>query len=250
MAEPSSESVADLRLSVVVCTYNRESFLPDCLRSLAAQSASRSDYEVVLVDNRSTDGTAAIVREFAEEHPELALRYILEKRQGLSFARNRGMAEARHALITYIDDDAVASESFVASVLSFFRRHPDAYAAGGKVLARFAGLRPDWFNPYSASLFFSHYDPGDRLFRYGGKGYPIGCNMSFRASWLRQSGGFDTDLGRKGKGGVGAEEKELFLRLYREGHPVYFDPAQVVEHQIDRGVNNLSHSGSAWGGTP
>ncbi len=219
---------------MVVCTYNRAKFLPDCLQSLASQSAGYAAYEVVLVNNNSTDDTEAIALAFGEENPGLDFTCVVEPRQGLSFARNRGIALSKYPLITYIDDDAVASRTFVESIIAFFLKHPDACAAGGKVLARFEGMRPAWFNPYSASLFFSHYDPGDKLFRYRGKGYPIGCNMSFQAAWLRGSGGFDTGLGRKGKGGVGAEEKALFQQLQKEGCPVYFDPGQVVEHQIDR----------------
>ncbi len=221
-------------VSVVVCTYNREKFLPDCLRSLAAQQAAPATFEVLIVNNQSTDGTDDIARSFLRDHPHMQIRYMVEKKKGLSHARNRGLSESLGEVVTYIDDDAIATPGFVGHVQRFFAEHPDAAAVGGKVLARFEGPRPEWFNRYSASLFFSHYDPGDQPFRYGASEYPIGCNMSIRRTILQQAGGFDPKLGRKGKGGVGAEEKALFRYLHQEELPCYFDPSQVVYHQIDK----------------
>ncbi len=220
-------------VSVIVCTYNREKFLPDCLASLARQTAAPGSFELVIVNNNSTDRTDAICRQFITRHPGLEVRYFIEQQQGLSYARNRGIADARGRYLTYIDDDAIAEPAFVSKVMDFFAVHPDAWAVGGKVLARFEAGPPAWINPFSDSLFVSHYDRGDRLFRYRDKGYPIGCNMSFRKVFFEDYGGFDTELGRKGKGGLGGEEKEVFARLRRLKLPYYYDPAQVVHHQID-----------------
>ncbi len=236
MAEPDKgreQASGRVILSVCICTYNREKFLPDALESIAGQTASLADYELLIVNNNSTDNTDAICRQFIDRHPGLHVRYLIETRQGLSHARNRGIAEARGRYLTFIDDDAVAKPDFVEQVIRFFKSHPAAVAAGGRVLARFERERPDWFNPYSASLFFSHYDKGDQLFQYEGRGYPIGCNMSFRHDFLEESGGFDTELGRKGKDGIGAEEKAVFARMIEENLPYYYDPSQVVYHQID-----------------
>ncbi len=221
------------RLSIIICTYNREKFLRDSLESIARQTADLAAYELVIVNNNSTDATDAICRNFLAQHPDLRATYVIEKQQGLSYARNRGIREAQGQFITYIDDDAIAEPEFVERILAFFHEHPEAVAVGGKVLARFESRPPAWNNPYSASLFFSHYDKGDRLFQYNGKGYPIGCNMTFRRDFFDRHGAFDTELGRKGKGGLGGEEKELFGRLIRAGLPYYYDPRQVVHHQID-----------------
>lgn len=236
MAEPDKTRVAGpgkVILTVCICTYNREKFLPDALESIARQTARSADYELLIVNNNSTDDTDRICREFMERHPRLQTRYVVENQQGLSYARNRGIREARGLFLTYIDDDAVAEPDFAERIIRFFETHPGAVAVGGRVLARFEGERPDWFNPYSASLFFSHYDKGERPFRYRGRDYPIGCNMSFRRVFFEQTGGFDTELGRKGKNGIGAEEKAVFARLIEEDLPYYYDPSQVVYHQID-----------------
>lgn len=220
-------------VSVIVCTYNREKFLPDCLESIARQTADAASFELLIINNNSTDGTDAICRRFIADHPGLNVRHFIESRQGLSFARNRGIREAQGTYLTYIDDDAVAEPDLVEKIMAFFDSHPDAWATGGRVLARFEAGPPAWINPFSDSLFVSHYDQGSRQFRYRGGGYPIGCNMSFRKSFFEKYGAFDTELGRKGKGGLGGEEKEVFGRLAHHGLPYYYDPEQVVHHQID-----------------
>lgn len=237
MAEPALAPLPDtgLAVSVVVCTWNRARVLPGALESLARQTAASDRYEIVIVDNASTDGTDVICRSFVEAHPGLHTTYVTERQPGLSHARNRGMAEAKGHVVTYIDDDAVATPELVDSVSAFFRTHADAVAVGGRVLATFEEDRPRWFNRFSASLFFSHYDPGARPFRYTRRrGYPIGCNMTIRADVLRRANGFDTRLGRLGANGIGAEEKALFSRLIEWDLPFYYDPAQVVHHLIDR----------------
>ncbi len=222
-------------VSVIVCTFNREAVLPGALESLGRQTADPASYEIVIVNNNSTDGTDRLCRNFVETHPELNTAYFTELHTGLSHARNRGMAEANGRFLTYIDDDAIATPDFVEKISAFFRGHEDAAAVGGKVLAIFAGDRPGWFNRFSASALFSHYDRGNDLFRFTRRaGYPIGCNMTFRAEVLRQAGGFDTALGRREKVALGWEETELFSRLFAEDVPFYYDPAQVVFHRIDR----------------
>jgi glycosyltransferase involved in cell wall biosynthesis len=221
-------------VSVIVCTFNREALLPGALESLARQTLDTTRYEIVIVNNNSTDLTDRMCRSFIEAHPELHTTYVTERQQGLSHARNRGMAEAKGRLLTYIDDDARATPEFLAKVVAFFQSHPDAAAAGGRVLATFEGDRPAWFNPFSASTFFSHYDRGNAPFRFTRRtGYPIGCNMTVCADVLRKANGFDTALGRRGKDAIGAEEKELFSRLIDWDAPVYYDPDQVVFHQIE-----------------
>ncbi len=222
----------ELALSVIVCTYNRDKFIRDCLVGLLEQDASPEQFEVVLVNNNSTDRTEEIVQAFIKEHPDFPINYVVEKQQGLSYARNRGIEESQAALVTFIDDDAIPREDFVSGIVAFFANHQEATAVGGKVIATFETARPAWANRFSAGLYFSHYDKGNRLFRYT-KGYPIGCNMSFRKSFFDQYINFNPDLGRKGKSGEGFEEKEIFATMRREDLPYYYDPNLSVLHQID-----------------
>src|SRR6185295_19406533 len=93
-------------ISVIICTYNRDKFIGEALTCLAKQTLPAENFEIIVVDNRSTDNTAAIAKKFIADHQELRARYVMEPHKGLSFARNRGIAEARASIITFIDDDA------------------------------------------------------------------------------------------------------------------------------------------------
>ncbi len=222
-----------MKLSLIVCTYNREKFLLDCLESVARQQVDKDDFELIMVNNNSSDSTEAICHQFIENHPELNCSYFMESKQGLSHARNRGILEAKGAIITFIDDDAIAEPDFVSNILRFFEQHPEAVACGGKVLAKFETKAPKWRNRFSDSLYFSHYDKGNKPFQYKGNAYPIGCNMSFKAELFDDLVSFDPELGRKGNSGAGFEEKAVFLAIRQKGLPYYYDPSQVVMHQID-----------------
>ena len=93
-----------IKVSVIVCTYNREPFLLKTLEALATQTVSDKLFEIVLIDNNSKDRTAEICSDFKEKYAELNFSYILESKQGLSFARNRGLDEAKGELLVFIDD--------------------------------------------------------------------------------------------------------------------------------------------------
>lgn len=222
-----------VELSLVVCTYNREKFLLDCLESVSRQLVDNSRFELILVNNKSTDSTADICANFMEQHTDLNYYYFLEEKQGLSHARNRGIQESKGRIITFIDDDAIAEPDFIQNILEFFTQYPSATACGGKVLAKFETKPPKWRNRFSDSLYFSHYEKGEKLFQYKGNDYPIGCNMSFKADLFNEQVTFDPDLGRKGKSGAGFEEKAVFQTIRDLGLAYFYDPKQVVLHQID-----------------
>ena len=118
------KSTMTIVLSIIVCTYNRESLLPLCLQSLTDQAIDKRLYEVIVVNNNSTDGTQEVAESFAEMSKNL--RVVLERRQGLSHARNRGWMEAQGKFVAYIDDDAIAWPDWIYSILDFIKRHPDS----------------------------------------------------------------------------------------------------------------------------
>src|SRR3569833_117194 len=94
-------------ISVIICTYNREKLLEKTIECLAKQIFS-DVFDVVVVDNGSTDGTLKIVSILQETYPDLPLRYVMESNLGLSYARNTGVYTAKGEIIAMIDDDAFA----------------------------------------------------------------------------------------------------------------------------------------------
>jgi len=221
-------------ISVVIATWNRGERLAATLRSLAAQSLPAGRWEAVVVDNNSTDDTAAVFARFAAgDGAGLDIRMVSEKRQGLSWARNRGIAEARGAVIVMIDDDEVACGGFLEAYAHFFTAHPSALAAGGAMVAHWEeGKRPRWMSRYTEALVASTIDLGGRMRRFPAGRYPIGGNMAFRREVFERVGTFDTALGRTGALLLGGEEKELLGRVARVGGEIWWVPGASVDHLI------------------
>src|SRR5688572_19697080 len=180
-------------ISVIISTYNRQAYIIACLQCLAGQTLSKEKYEVVVVDNHCTDNTAALVKEFLHQNPELPFRYVFEAQKGVSFGRDRGIHEAKGGILVYLDDDAEAEPDLLANYGKFFADYPDAAGAGGRILPKYSEKpKPDWMSSW-LNGFIAHVDLGGstRLFK-GRMKYPIGCNMAYAKKYLQQIGGFNT----------------------------------------------------------
>ncbi len=222
-----------MELSLVIVTYNRADSLKNALESIAGVSTPRDQFEVVVVDNRCTDHTQQVCEEFARSHPEIAFRCVTEPQQGVSHARNRGVAEARGAIISMVDDDETVPVDFIEVYLDFFASHPDALAAGGKMLPVYAVERlPRWFSPLFDRSIGSKVDLGDRDRLFPQSRYPMGGNYAVRREVFERFGTFSPDLGRNAKKVMGGEEKDFFDRIRRGGVPVYYLAASYVWHHI------------------
>lgn len=218
-------------ISVIVCTYNREVYLPECLSHLAKQSADKEDYEVLIIDNNSTDNTANLADDFIRAHPEVQVRYFCETNQGHTFARNRGIKEAKGKLLSFIDDDAFVDYNFIKEIQSYFDEHQHVSAIGGKILPVYEGENPKWMSKYLLTL-VSALDMGNSPKKFKGSKFPIGANMAFRKEVFKKYGLFNTDLGRRGSQLEGGDEKEVFLRLKKENEEIHYVPQVKVDHII------------------
>jgi len=218
-------------ISVIVCTYNRQEYLPDCLKHLANQSADNREFEVLIIDNNSTDHTANIASDFIKSHPEMNVHYFCEMNQGHTFARNRGIKEAKGDILSFIDDDAFVDTDFIKEIQSYFKEHGEVSAVGGKILPVYEGKHPKWMSKYLLTL-VSALDMGNSPKKFKGSKFPIGANMAFRSEVFEKYGHFNTDLGRRGSGLEGGDEKEVFLRLKREKEEIHYVPKVKVDHII------------------
>ncbi len=148
-------------VSVIVCTYNRAKYLPNCLKHLADQSADFKEYEVLIIDNNSTDSTAEICKAFLNENKELNIHYFVEKNQGHTFARNRGILEAKGEILSFIDDDAFVKNDFIEHIDQYFSRHKQIMAIGGKIIPVYETEKPKWMSKYLLTL-VSAIDLGEK----------------------------------------------------------------------------------------
>ncbi len=217
-------------ISVVICTYNRQKFLPECLNCLSRQTIRNELWEVIIVDNASTDQTAEIAKQWIADNRERPFRYVLESRKGLSFARNRGIVEARSNVVTYIDDDAETVPVFAEALNEFMKAHPEAAGAGGMVIPKYSeSPEPAWMNPFLKG-FVGLVDFGNKPKAYvKGMKYPIGCNMTYRKNLLLQAGGFNNQLTFRG------DDKYIFYAVTKINPLVYYVPKAKLYHNIDAG---------------
>lgn len=221
-----------IRISLVIPTHNRAQELLRELESVVCQDLRPEEWECVVVNNNSTDDTEARFAEFAARHPECALRLVNETGPGVSYARNRGLREARAPWVAFIDDDERINPGFLRAYVDLFESHPEAVVAGGRILAEYPSGRPDWMSRYVEMPIANPMDFGDRVRAFPVGRVPGGGNMAFRREALLPYGGFDPSLGRVNGELIGGEENDLFERLLRGGETIWYVPGAVMWHII------------------
>lgn len=221
-----------MRFSVIFCTYNREKYIYNAMKSIAEQDFPHQDYEIVLVNNNSTDSTESICNQFREDYPQVGFRYFVETNQGLSYARNRGVAESRGEILVFVDDDATAFDYYLSSIDTLFKEHPAVSACGGPIVPVYEVEKPKWLSHYTEQLIGGALYEGDKIKPFRNGKYPGGGNSAFRKEIFDKYGLFNVDLGRKGAGLIGAEEKDLYDRLTRGGEQFYYLPQMGIYHYI------------------
>lgn len=214
------------RISLVVCTFNRARLLASALASLEAQTAPAGQYEIIVVDNNSTDDTQGVVDGAARCATNL--RLVREPQQGLSHARNRGWRAARAPYVAYLDDDATMPPGWVKAALDVIDDvAPDVF--GGPYHASYTEGKPRWFDDAYASLTFGNKP---RVLARGE--YLSGSNIVIRRDLLGRLRGFDTKLGMQGRALAYGEEPDLINRVRQAlpGAVVYYDPALYIHHLV------------------
>lgn len=220
-------------LSVILCTYNRDRYIYPVLQSIAQGDLPHADYEIVFVNNNSTDNTEAECRRFQADHPDINLRYCVESLQGLSHARNCGIRNAQGDILVYVDDDALVNPQYLSTYADFFQRNPHAVAAGGPILPQYDGCEePSWMSHYTRQLVTGKLYLGEKEREFSKGAYPGGGNAAYRKSVFDAVGLFNTDLGRKGNSLIGAEEKDLFDKMTSRGMRFYYLPTAILYHLI------------------
>ena len=215
-------------VSVVICTYNRDKFIGEALNCLSKQTLSPDCFEIIVVDNNSTDNTAAITQKFIAAHPGLNMRYVMEPNKGLSFARNRGIHEAHAPIITYIDDDAEATSAFLESIVGFMEADKTIVGIGGRVIPKYSESdEPKWMSKY-LNGFVGLMDYGSSPKRFDSTmKYPAGCNMTYTKDILQKAGGFNNQLTFR------SDDKYIFFQVTKLSNNIYYLPEAMLYHNID-----------------
>jgi GT2 family glycosyltransferase len=217
-------------ISVVISTYNREKSLAGAIESILAQKNTPS-FELVVVDNRSTDGTRELIREY-ETRANRILRYVFESRQGVSYGRNAGIATAEAPLIAFTDDDVIVADDWLSSLKNAFEEQLECGCIGGKVLALWPEEPPMWLTErHWAPLALLDYGTAQMLDGNNRKCL-ITANMGVRRTVFDEIGLFRPDFQKTAGSTCSLEDRELQERFWKAGGRCWFDPRIVVHAQI------------------
>jgi GT2 family glycosyltransferase len=219
------------RFSIVLCTHDRVALLRQTLASLARLDFPRADHQLVLVDNASTDGTAAALADFVACHEHAVTDF--EPRPGHTRSRNRGVALAQGRILVFVDDDVSVPPEYLTELAAAYAARPAAAGFGGRIVLDWETGRPAWLWP-ELETYWVGLDLGPAIVRFEFPRAPFGANMSFRREWLERVGGFDVGLGYSfAHGRLSArDDMELGYRIMRAGGELYYAPAAWLTHHI------------------
>jgi glycosyltransferase involved in cell wall biosynthesis len=218
---------AAIKVTVAIPTYNRADFLRQTLAGITTQQFPRDHFEVLVIDNNSTDHTRAVVEEFASARP--APRHIQETKQGLDYARNRAIAEAQGEIIVFGDDDILVQPDWLAqiAVVLLADNARRIGAVGGEVIPVFPDGLPEWVREWHSPLAFRS-DTGPLEARHS----PMGANLSFPRWVFKELGPFHTALDRSAGNYFSGGDAEMIRRVRAAGLEVWFSAAAAVKHQM------------------
>jgi len=220
-----------MNITIIVCTYNRYESLAKTLESTAALKLPEgAKLEILVVDNNSTDRTREVVESFRRIDPS-RFRYLSERQQGLSYARNAGIRAARGDILAFTDDDAIVEPDWLINLTSGLH-DGECAGAGGRIIPVWAKPLPSWLStgdPFTMGPFVA-FDLGPEprpLTRP-----PYGANMAFRRQVFEKYGDFRVDLGRADTNLQGREDIEFANRLLANGESLRYEPRAVVHHPV------------------
>lgn len=223
-----------MKISLIVCTYNRCQTLAKTLESIIVSRVPEPvEWEVLVVDNNSSDQTLEVVQDFSRRYPG-RVRYLFERQQGLSFARNAGIRESDGEILAFTDDDLLVEPEWLWNLTSALDGG-EWMGVGGRIIAVWPGPLPSWLSlqdPDTTGPFgvFGQATETEQL-----QSPAFGANMAFKREAFRKYGNFRTELGRSGSNLQGREDIEFASRLMTGGERLRYASSAVVRHLVPQG---------------
>ncbi|UAJ11597.1 glycosyltransferase family A protein [Glacieibacterium megasporae] len=227
------EDASSMDCSVIICTRNRSRELINVLTTMAAMTIPpHLEWELLVVDNGSSDDTPATIASFADRLP---ITRVWEPNAGLSNARNAGVRHARGRLIVWTDDDTRVVPGWLAAFYAAFTAHPEAALFAGRITPALLPPTPNWFRDAAADLHYllatRDFGPDPVPLSIEGERYPFGASAAVRAVEQRQFL-YDPELGVAPGRRRGGEETAVFVSILAAGHTGWWVPDAEVEHQV------------------
>jgi len=203
-------------LSITICTYNRIEYLKKCLKSILDQTQGSEIIEINIIDNNSTDTTKDYVTELQKQFPEV--NYFVEKRQGISYARNLSFEVCKGMFLAFVDDDAVINKNWLEALLNELKNQNEDIIYGGPIYPNFESVPEDWIDK---DYFIRKFKDTDGfLGTIKSKEGFSGGNMCIAKNLFLKSEKFNTEIGMTG-GNLGlGEEPDFFYKLIMKNKDV------------------------------
>lgn len=220
----------NLKFSVIISTYNRADSIIRCLESLVKQNYPKENYEVIILNNNSSDNTEEAVEKFIEENKDTNIRYYFVPRAGQVYARQIGILAACNEILSFTDDDALLMPDWIKEIANVFELNKKAVGVAGKIEILWDETPPEWIREYEVQL--GKLDYGNEILYKTGL-YMNAGNLSIRKDVLIEVGGFNPEM--VGDWLVGDGESGLWLRLKSRGYLIGWAPKALMLHcQIAR----------------
>jgi glucosyl-dolichyl phosphate glucuronosyltransferase len=224
------------KFTLVIPTYNRCKLLNDLLESLEKVTVpENANFDVLIVDNNSTDNTQKMIEAFVEKKT-LSLSCVIERQQGASFARNRGIREASGSIICFLDDDEIVDKKWLTVISDGFKRF-QCDGISGRTFARWTVPKPDWYTtegPFRIIGPTAGHNLGDRCIEYDSKTrMPTTANLAVKRDCFNKFGFFRTDMGPvQNREYFIGEDTEFCYRLITGGARFFYMPEAVVYNRV------------------
>lgn len=217
--------------SVVIPIYNGAKRLPGVLEKLRSQTGTEEiQWEILVVDNNSSDETAKVVRELQSTwNLQVPLKYVFERRQGLTFARTRGIEETEGQFVAFLDDDNLPNSDWVLQAYLFGNQYPKAGIYGGQIHALYQTEPPENFKRIE-HLVLAIRESGEQAFQFNPEllQLPSGAGLVLRRKALLESSNPECIAAVS----RGDNDYELSLYLYQNGWEIWYNPAMHLNHLI------------------
>ena len=220
-----------MKITVILCTYNRCASLTKALESImASKMQSAAEWHVLVVDNNSKDETRDVVEQFCRRYPG-RLRYLFEPQPGKSFALASGIREAPGDVLVFVDDDVVVEPEWLENLTAPL--HDARWAgSGGRILPQWFCAPPSWIplDERGGLAPLVMFDLGTQPKELDEP--PFGTNMAFRKAIVEKYGGFRLDLGPCPGSEIRGEDTEFGRRVLEGGDSLWYAPAALVYHEV------------------
>lgn len=232
-------------ISVIICTHNRASLLPDVLGSLEkSELPEDSDIEVIVVANACSDNTFQVLEEYKKDS-KFKIRALKEPRQGKAFALNTAIEKAAGELLAFVDDDHIISPGYFKAICFAVKNYPDFTLFCGRVVPNWDGTEPAWIHDetiYPIRPFpIPNFNLGDKVLEVQpnkGMFIPGAGNLVIKRTVFEKIGFFNEAFGPKGHNLQGGEDLEFVRRTLKKGNRLMYIPDILQYHQVEK--ENLS----------